>query len=416
MEGGHPAPLRSASPDAPSITADEGADMSQATDARSATSGPKAKTGPVLSADGSPLKRSLSRALRMQKMRALALIAPLLLFVLVTFIAPIADMLFRSVENEIVSATLPETVERLAGWDPDASDSPDEAVFSALYADLYIAAEQKIHTRLGSRLNYERSGLSSLFRKSGREVGRFDTDPYLRALTAADPALKTGEGWIALFSDDRARAALPFTARTWDRWADVLLADKKDPAKRKTEEFLFVILQGELHALAPGSAAPAALVAAAAELEPMSLKTSFIEADEDWGSFQTWRTIQIYSPHYTSGYFLNAIDMEKGFDGPQARPENQQIYITLFQRTLFMSIVITVSCILLGYPVAWLLANVRTRTANLLMILVLLPFWTSLLVRTASWKILLQQQGVINDLLVWSGLISDEGRLETPFI
>ena len=52
-------------------------------------------TGPVLSADGTPLKKSLNRALRMQKMRALMLIAPLLIFVLVTFIAPIVDMLFR---------------------------------------------------------------------------------------------------------------------------------------------------------------------------------------------------------------------------------------------------------------------------------------------------------------------------------
>ena len=41
----------------------------------------------------------------------------------------------------------------------------------------------------------------------------------------------------------------------------------------------------------------------------------------------------------------------------------------------------------------------------------LLPFWTSLLVRTAAWKVLLQQQGVINDILVWSGIISDANRL-----
>ena len=72
---------------------------------------------------------------------------------------------------------------------------------------------------------------------------------------------------------------------------------------------------------------------------------------------------------------------------------------------------ITVCCILLGYPVAWLLANLRASTANVLMILVLLPFWTSLLVRTSAWKVLLQQQGVINDLLVWMGLVSDGNRL-----
>ena len=103
--------------------------------------------------------------------------------------------------------------------------------------------------------------------------------------------------------------------------------------------------------------------------------------------------------------------MQKTVDGPQMRDEDEQIYFTLFKRTMFMSLVITFSCILLGYPVAWLLANLPSRTANLLMILVLLPFWTSLLVRTSAWKVMLQQQGVINDVLVWMGLVADESRL-----
>jgi putative spermidine/putrescine transport system permease protein len=76
-----------------------------------------------------------------------------------------------------------------------------------------------------------------------------------------------------------------------------------------------------------------------------------------------------------------------------------------------MSLVITFSCIILGYPVAWLLANLPMRQANLLMILVLLPFWTSLLVRTSAWKVMLQQQGVINDILVYFGMVANDGRL-----
>ena len=80
-------------------------------------------------------------------------------------------------------------------------------------------------------------------------------------------------------------------------------------------------------------------------------------------------------------------------------------------RTLWMSLIITSSCILLGYPIAWLLANLPVRTANVLMILVLLPFWTSLLVRTSAWKVLLQQQGVINEILVWLGFVDDANRL-----
>jgi len=103
--------------------------------------------------------------------------------------------------------------------------------------------------------------------------------------------------------------------------------------------------------------------------------------------------------------------MEKTPQGIALRSADERIYGILFKRTMFMSLVITISCILLGYPVAWLMANLPARKANLLMILVLLPFWTSLLVRTSAWKVMLQQQGVINDVLVWLGLVADENRL-----
>jgi len=81
-------------------------------------------------------------------------------------------------------------------------------------------------------------------------------------------------------------------------------------------------------------------------------------------------------------------------------------------RTLWMSALITVLCLALGFPVSYLLANLPARHANLLMILVLLPFWTSLLVRTTTWIVMLQTEGVINDMLVWIGAISDDGRLQ----
>ncbi|TNF61148.1 MAG: ABC transporter permease, partial [Rhodobacteraceae bacterium] len=90
------------------------------------------KAGPMLAADGRPLKRSLARALRREKTRAFVLIAPLLLFVVLTFIIPILSMLFRSVENQIVSETLPGTVEALRDWDPATADLPPEPVFEHL--------------------------------------------------------------------------------------------------------------------------------------------------------------------------------------------------------------------------------------------------------------------------------------------
>ena len=278
-------------------------------------------TAPVLAADGTPLKQSLARSLRREKMRALLLIAPLLIFVLLSFLIPIGAMLFRSVENDIVQNTLPETVAALENWDELTGELPDEAVYAAFVRDMVVAIEAKTHTRLGTRLNYEQTGMSSMFRRSGRAINRLD----------------------------------------------------------------------------PVADAP--------------FKDTLIDIHDGWGEHQTWAVIKTHSVRYTDGYFLNAIDMQRTPEGAVAQPENKQILLKLFGRTLQMSLIITGCCILLGYPVAWLLANLPMRSANLLMILVLLPFWTSLLVRTSAWKVMLQQQGVINDVLVWLGLVDDAARL-----
>ena len=117
------------------------------------------QNGLVLAADGTPLKRSLARALRRQKLRALVLIAPLLIFVLLTFIYPIGVMLSRSVQNDIVAETLPETVQVLGQWDASTGALPDEEVYAAFTRDMIKAIEAKNHTKLGSRLNYEKTCL-----------------------------------------------------------------------------------------------------------------------------------------------------------------------------------------------------------------------------------------------------------------
>ncbi|MBN0517357.1 ABC transporter permease, partial [Pseudomonas aeruginosa] len=80
-------------------------------------------------------------------------------------------------------------------------------------------------------------------------------------------------------------------------------------------------------------------------------------------------------------------------------------------RTFWMGAVITVICLLLAYPLAYLLANLPTRKSNLLMILVLLPFWTSILVRVAAWIVLLQSGGLINGALLKLGLIDQPLQL-----
>ena len=362
----------------------------------------------VLAADGRPLKASLNRALRRQKIRALALIAPLLIFIVVSFVMPIADMLFRSVENQIVSETLPRTVSALDGWDADSGEAPGEDVFAALYTDMALATEYKTHTRLGSRLNYERTGISSLFRKSGRGVGRFDTDAYTDAFQDADAAYADPAQWATWMSDASVRASLPTTADTYDAWAQMIIEAEGDvPSEEEPWDFVYTALYLEA---ADGADLP--IDVDLSGVMPVSLQTQFADIDDDWLDVEVWETIKIYAPEYTSGYFLNSVDLLKGADGIEARPENEKIYVTLFIRTMIMSLSIMGMCVLLGYPIAWLLANLPDRKANLLMILVLLPFWTSLLVRTSAWKVLLQQQGVINDILVWVGIVADDGRLQ----
>mgnify|MGYP000082249590 CR=1 FL=1 len=402
----------------------------------------------MIAADGTPLKRSLARALRRQKLRALALVAPLLLFVLITFIIPIGSMLFRSVENEMVSNTLPYTVESLASWDSSQSEIPSEDVFEAMFFDMFIAAEAKRHTRLGTRLNYETTGLSSLFRQSGRQLDDVADISY-EPLEDLDAAWDEGETWYALMNargaadDDlmyaqRTRVAqltddpasgpvnfapdaeiatlLPLAMREYTAWAIyTAVQDERDPATRDPWESVAPALLIDLKtADLTGYSGPSAdmlRTAQAADLPIANFTTAFAEMDEDWATSVPWETLQTHSGKFTSGYFLNAVDAQKTADGPAWQPENKQIMATLFVRTIWMSLLIMVSCILLGYPIAWLLANLPMRQANLLLILVLLPFWTSLLVRTSAWKVLLQQQGVINDVLVWIGLVADDGRL-----
>ena len=96
----------------------------------------------IMTNEGKPLKQALRKALRREKLRSLMLIAPLLAFVLVAFIAPIGDMLFRSVENNIVADTLPKTTVALKEWDASTGNLPDEATYEALYDDLTVAVEE----------------------------------------------------------------------------------------------------------------------------------------------------------------------------------------------------------------------------------------------------------------------------------
>jgi len=283
----------------------------------------QSSSAPLTTADGVPLKASLNKALRKRKITALLLVTPLFLFILLTFLGPIFDMLLRSVDNKIVAQVLPTTVPLLKDWDASSGELPDEVVFKAFAEDAHIASVDKTISRLGKRLNYEKTGMSSLFRKTGRKLKKFDPEKLESSYT------------------------------------DLILG-----------------------------------------------------IDKKWKNPEVWSLIKRESGVYTASYYLAAVDAEFGVDGgAQLKPDEQRIYMKLLKRTMWLSSLITLLTVVLGYPIAYLLASLKTKTSNMLMILVLLPFWTSLLVRTSAWIALLQREGVINDFLVGMGLIGDDGRL-----
>lgn len=276
------------------------------------------ETGQVVTADGIPLKVSLNRAKRRAQIRALLLVAPLFFFLLLTFIIPVVSMLFRSVDNPVVAETLHRTVPLLAQWDEKSTELPTETVFVALHADFVEAAKTKTIGKPGIRLNFEKAGFSSMFRKTARKAKNMEA-PFQQA---------------------------------------------------------------------------------------------FLDADKKWADLDYWRIMKRESRLYTDAHYLDALDMKYNEDSERVlKDADSRFHFKIFGRTFWMSTVITGLCLILAYPIAYLLSILPSRTSNLLMIMVLLPFWTSLLVRTSAWIALLQQEGVINSLLVASGVLADDGRL-----
>ncbi|MDF3605919.1 ABC transporter permease [Paracoccus sp. DMF-8] len=145
-------------------------------------------------------------------------------------------------------------------------------------------------------------------------------------------------------------------------------------------------------------------------------RDAMLDIDAKWNNPALWAAMREVSSAYTENFYLAAVDRTRNIDGNiTPAPQEQRVYLMLFQRTFVISAVITLTTFILGFPIAHLLATLPTRKSNLLMILVLLPFWTSLLVRTSAWMVLLQQQGVVNDILVWTGLIGNNQRLQMMY-
>jgi putative spermidine/putrescine transport system permease protein len=120
---------------------------------------------------------------------------------------------------------------------------------------------------------------------------------------------------------------------------------------------------------------------------------------------ETWATVKRSSSAFTPFYLLSMMDLRQSVDGSVERvPADRAVYIDILKRTLGISLLVTLMTLILGYPVAYMLATTPQKTASILMIFVLLPFWTSLLVRTTAWMILMQDGGVFSTFLHYSGI------------
>jgi putative spermidine/putrescine transport system permease protein len=104
-------------------------------------------------------------------------------------------------------------------------------------------------------------------------------------------------------------------------------------------------------------------------------------------------------------FWLSFFDQTGATFANYARLIDNSAYYKIFQTTFLLSAIVTLVTILLGYPLAYLLSQLSRRAALVGLALVLLPFWTSLLVRTYAWLVLLQRNGLINSLLVKLGVI-----------
>ena len=279
------------------------------------------ETKQILTTDGIPLEVSLKKAERKNKIKAFLLVAPLLLFLIITYVFPIGEMLTRSIDDKMVTQMLPKTYKAMENW--DGKDLPDEEVFEGFYLDYKKLVEDKTFGKLATQLNYEKNGFKSILKKLKRKMKGFEEGNYKEQIMSVH-----------------------------QRWADV----------------------------------------------------------------EYWRALKRRAPEITFAKYLKGVDMITNEDGKIVSvSEDRRIHRVLWLRTLEIAFFVTLFCFLMAYPIAHLLATLPMKYSNLLMICVLLPFWTSLLVRTASWMILLQQQGVVNHFFVWIGLVADDARPEMMF-
>lgn len=134
-------------------------------------------------------------------------------------------------------------------------------------------------------------------------------------------------------------------------------------------------------------------------------KQRLADIDARWVSQELWADFRRASPAYSPYYLLAAMDLQQTDQGVVAVPENQRVYVDLILKTLKIALVVSLLCLLLGFPYAALMVKASRPMQVLLFLAVMLPFWTSLLARTTAWIVVLQEKGIFNTFLLRLGLI-----------
>ncbi|MDR0810050.1 MAG: ABC transporter permease [Gemmobacter sp.] len=133
--------------------------------------------------------------------------------------------------------------------------------------------------------------------------------------------------------------------------------------------------------------------------------------DARWKNAQYWEVIARNVSPISWRHFQKATGLKPGPDGSLYLAEGDDIYLRIMLRTLVIALQVTALTVLLGYPLAYGVANAPRRWSTFILTVILLSFWTSILVRTTAWVVLLQTNGLINTLLIRLGIVSEPVQL-----
>ena len=146
---------------------------------------------------------------------------------------------------------------------------------------------------------------------------------------------------------------------------------------------------------------------AAIRAAPADAPPGLAAVDPRWREPAFWLALKRSMPAYTDANLLAALDLRRADDGTVAAvPADLAVNRAIMGRTFVIALQVTLACALIGLPYAMLAASLGGWARGLLLLAVLLPLWTSLLVRTAAWMVLLQDGGLINQTLRALGLIA----------